>query len=37
MKTWMFVTAVFWLFYKMCVCPQDLGQTTTGAEHGVFL
>jgi hypothetical protein len=29
MKTWMFVTAVFWLFYKMCVCPQDLGQMTT--------
>jgi hypothetical protein len=27
MKTWMFVTAVFWLFYNMCVCPQSEEQT----------
>jgi hypothetical protein len=27
MKTWMFVTAVFWLFYEMCVCPQDRERT----------
>ena len=30
MKTWMFVTAVFWLFYDMCVCPQGEEQT---AQH----
>ena len=32
MKTWMFVTAVFWLFYNMCVCPQSEEQTTQGKE-----
>jgi hypothetical protein len=28
MKTWMFVTAVFWMFYNMRVCPQSEAQTT---------
>jgi hypothetical protein len=28
MKTWTFVTAVFWLFYGLCVCPQSPEQTT---------
>jgi midasin (ATPase involved in ribosome maturation) len=28
MKTWMFTTAVFWMFYNMCVCPQSNEQTT---------
>jgi len=27
MKTWMFTTAVFWMFYNMCVCPQANEQT----------
>jgi hypothetical protein len=29
MKTWTFVTAVFWLFYNMSVCPQSEEQTCT--------
>jgi hypothetical protein len=29
MKTWMFVTAVFWLFYNMSACPQSGEQTCT--------
>jgi hypothetical protein len=28
MKTWMFTTAVFWMFYNLCVCPQSQEQTT---------
>lgn len=32
MKTWMFVTAVFWLFYGMCVCPQSAEQTPSSNE-----
>jgi len=27
MKTWMFTTAVFWMFYNLCVCPQSDEQT----------
>jgi hypothetical protein len=35
MKTWMFVTAVFWLFYNMCVCPHSDEQMTPWNE-GIF-
>lgn len=28
MKTWTFVTAVFWLFYNMSVCPLSSEQMT---------
>jgi hypothetical protein len=31
MKTWMFVTAIFWLFFNMCVCPQAAAQA--GADN----
>lgn len=26
MKTWTFVTAVFWLFFHLCLCPQSEAQ-----------
>jgi hypothetical protein len=28
MKTWTFVTAVFWLFYNLPICPHSEEQTT---------
>ena len=32
MKTWTFVTAVFWLFYHMSVCPQGEEQIAEDGE-----
>jgi len=32
MKTWTFVTAVFWLFYNMPVCPESREQTCESQE-----
>jgi hypothetical protein len=32
MKTWMFVAAIFWLFFDMCVCPQTPEQTDSSED-----